>query len=378
MNVPVHARSESDLDAAIYKIMRGSVPGLTIFVVTRDGVQWAKGFGVADIEANTSASADTVYMWFSLTKLVTATCILQLVEDGRLRLDDPALSHCGSIRVLRPTAWMEKITIRHLLSHSSGIGNPIPIRWVHQRDTPPPSPSAFLQRQLKRNAKLHTPPGETAKYSNLNYLVLGEIIASIAKQPYQEYVRERVLSPLGMSRTDFLVTEAMRGLRATPYQKRWSFMTPIFRLALPRWVFGNASDGFVSLNPFYVDGPAYGGLIGSAKDAAVFLRAHLRGGEVAGNRILTPESVALMQQITARGKTLDVALGWYRRTTQQHAWSLEHLGGGAGYFNVMRIYPDSGVGVLLMGNATTYDYAAIIDTVARYFFPEVAELEQHP
>jgi len=196
-------------------------------------------------------------------------------------------------------------------------------------------------------------------------LILGQIIASVANEPYQDYVRRNVLVPLRMSHTDFVIRDEMSQFGATPYQKRLSLMTPLFRLTLPRWVFGGRTDGFIALNRFYLNGAAYGGLIGSAEDAATFLRAHVNGGAVEGQRILSAESVALMQTIAAYGPRLAVGLGWCRpNETRNTDTFLEHLGGGGGYFNVMRLYPRSSIGIVMMGNSTSYDYRRILAAIA--------------
>jgi CubicO group peptidase (beta-lactamase class C family) len=353
------------LEATILKAMQNAVPGLTIFVVKSDGVRWARAFGLADIATHSPASQHTVYMWFSMTKLVTATCVLQLAEHCQIDLDDPVVHYYAPFKLLRPFKWMESVTLRNLLNHTSGLSNPIPITWIHRPDQAAPDPDAFLSNLLARRLKLRFEPGSTASYSNVNYLILGQIIASVAKEPYQDYVRRNVLMPLRMSHTDFVFGGEISHLAATAYQKRWSWMTPLFRLALPGWVFGNRANGFVALNRFYLNGAAYGGLIGSAEDAAVFLRAHLNGGAVGGQRILSPESIALMQTITAHGPGLAVGLGWFGRSDVGSTDSfLEHLGGGGGYFNVMRLYPRSSVGIVMMGNSTSYDHNAILGVIA--------------
>lgn len=259
---------------------------------------------------------------------------------------------------------MESVTVRNLVNHTSGLSNPIPITWIHQPSQPAPDPDEFLSGLLRKHPKLRFEPGSTASYSNLNYLILGQIIASTANQSYEDYVRRRVLAPLGMSRTDFILAGEMSQLAATAYHKRWSWMTPLLRLLLPRGAFGERTDGFIALNRFYLDGAAYGGLIGSAEDAAVFLRAHLNGGAVEGQRILSPESVALMQTIAAHGRHLAVGLGWLRRSGTRNSDSfLEHPGGGGGYFSVMRLYPCSSVGIVMMGNSTSYDHEAILGEI---------------
>jgi CubicO group peptidase (beta-lactamase class C family) len=118
----------------------------------------------------------------------------------------------------------------------------------------------------------------------------------------------------------------------------------------------------MSLRRFVLDGSAYGGLVGTPGDAARFVRMHLRDGELDGTRVLEPDDAGSMRRIDRPGKRFDLGLGWFVPVKQRDARPrfVEHLGAGAGFFNVMRIYPDEGVGVLVMGNATKYD----IDRVA--------------
>jgi CubicO group peptidase (beta-lactamase class C family) len=135
------------------------------------------------------------------------------------------------------------------------------------------------------------------------------------------------------------------------------------RLLLPRWVIGEPAGRWVSLRPFLVDGPAYGGLVGPAEELARFLQLHLRDGELDGTRLLSPQATAAMRQISVHGRRYDLGLGWFRPASQRDADPpfVEHLGGGAGFFNLIRIYPTRGVGVAIMGNVTKYP----IDAVAR-------------
>ena len=111
-----------------------------------------------------------------------------------------------------------------------------------------------------------------------------------------------------MSRTGFNYPGEADGDVATGYQARLSPLTPVFRLMLPKGIVGANHGRFVAFNRFHVDGPAYGGLVGSARDAARFMAAHLNEGQLDGVRMLTPESVAAMQQIQASGRKLDVGL----------------------------------------------------------------------
>jgi CubicO group peptidase (beta-lactamase class C family) len=352
-------RPDAELHAVLRRLTMRKVPGLSAVVTSGERSLAEEAVGFADLAAGTPATLDTAYLWFSMTKIVTATAALQLVERGRLRLEDPVDRYLPEFP--KPRRGWPAVEVRHLLSHSAGLPNPIPLRWVHPSDRTARDPHEFTLELLARHRKLRFPAGSTANYSNLGYMALGEVISAAAEQRYEDYVRANLLGPLGMTRTDFGYRPDTRRDAATGYQSRMSPLTPLFRLMLPKGIVGESHGRFVSFHRFCVDGPAYGGLIGSARDAACFMAAHLNRGCANGVQILSGDSVARMQTITAAGRKLDVGLGWFRRHSDRRSaeryW--EHLGGGGGFFNMMRIYPAWGVGVLVMGNATSYDHQAI-------------------
>jgi CubicO group peptidase (beta-lactamase class C family) len=311
-------------------------PALSVAVVTPGGV-WSEGFGLADIEAAKPADADTVYLWFSMTKLVTATAVLQLADRGQLDLDSPVVN---LVARFPRRGGGSRVTSRHLLSHSGGIANPIPVGWVRLSDAPAEDLDAFTARLLNKHARLRGEPGRRARYSNLGYLVLGEVIQAASGATYPEFVRAQLLEPLAMTTSDFVYRADMTACAATGYHPRFSGSTPLLRLMTPSGIFDHRVGKFWALSRFCVQGAPYGGLIGTVSDAARFLDLHLDPGSHPG--VLSENAVLAMQQTTARGPKLDVGLGWFRRHSDPpdsgHYW--EHLGGGGGFFNTMRIYPD--------------------------------------
>jgi CubicO group peptidase (beta-lactamase class C family) len=180
-------------------------------------------------------------------------------------------------------------------------------------------------------------------------------------------VRGEIPSPLGMDGTGFSYPDPAEQTAATGYQPLRRSFTPLFKAALPRrGVVGPRYGRYVTLNPFYVNGPPYGGLVG-VEETARFVLLHLNSGQAGGNRLLSPESVAEMRRITPRGAKRDFGLGWYRfrEAARKHLARVEHLGGGAGSWNVMRIYPEESLGVVMMGNTTLYDLESILDAIVR-------------
>jgi len=351
------------LEDVLRDLTARTVPGLAAVVVDRDRVVLERAAGLADIGAGRQMGIDSVCLWFSMTKIVTATAAMQLVDRGRLTLDDPVRAHLPGFPT--PRARWPEVTVRHLLSHSSGLGNPIPVRWVHPVGRPARDAHQFTLELLARHGRLRFAAGSRAVYSNLGYLALGEVIGAAGGQRYEDHVRRHILAPLGMSCTDFTYRADMDADAATGYQSRRSPMTPLFRLMLPQGVVAGNEGRFLAFHRFCVDGPAYGGLIGSVRDAARFMGAHLNAGRVGGIQLLSAESVDAMQTIQATGRKLDVGLGWFRRHGDRPSPEpyLEHLGGGGGFFNMMRIYPGRRTGVTLMGNATAYDHQQVAAAV---------------
>jgi len=134
----------------------------------------------------------------------------------------------------------------------------------------------------------------------------------------------------------------------------------VLTAVLPRGVVGRRHGRYLAYRPFYVVGPAYGGLIGGVDELARLALAHLNEGAVDGVRLLSPATTAAMRQIVPRGGTRDFGLAWYRPHSADPAGFVEHLGGGSGFFTVLRLYPERRLGIALMGNATRYDYEKII------------------
>jgi CubicO group peptidase (beta-lactamase class C family) len=345
---------------AVRAMMRASaVPGLSVAVVDRDGVLLAGGFGLADRARNRPATASTSYLWFSMTKVVTATAALRLADEGRLDLDAPAAEYVGCLRA----PGTAQPSVRQLLNHTAGLGNPLPIRWAHATTGEAPDPEALLRRVMARRRPYRYPVGGSARYSNVGYLALGQIIAAASGMPFTEYVTRAVLRPAGMAHTGFHHADGAD--RATGYIKAPGIADALLRRLLPSGVAGHRDGPYLTLNDFAVDGPAYGGLIGDVLDAGRFLRLHLREGELDGIRVLSAPSARRMRCIDQAGKPFHHGIGWFRRPADTTEKWAEHFGTGAGYWNVMRLYPDRGIGVVVMTNSTTsYDFEPLFALLA--------------
>jgi CubicO group peptidase (beta-lactamase class C family) len=186
---------------------------------------------------------------------------------------------------------------------------------------------------------------------------------------FESYVEQAVLGPAGMTDTAFALPAGLEA--ATGYVRLPKVADPLVRRVLPAGVVGTRHRDRLSFNPFYVDGPAYGGLVGSVLDVGRFLQLHLRDGELDGRRVISPANARLMRAIDRPGTRFDHGLGWFRRRPRRTGegvgdW-VEHLGTGAGFWNVMRLYPARGLGVAIMANTSSaYDFDPLFaEVVAR-------------
>ena len=351
--------TERALADRLGSLIRRRPPGIAVAVIRAGEATASAAAGRADIAQRVDASPRMVCPWFSMTKIVTATAAMRLVDRGVLDLDEPLVRYVPPFHRLEPRVSAARITARHLLTHSAGLVNPIPLRWIHAPDAPAVDQDAFLDGLLAKHSKLRFEPGTRSSYSNLSTLALGVAMTNATGTAFPDLVKAEVLDPLEMRATGFSYSDEMASRAAVGYHSRWS---PL-RFLLPRWVRGESSGRWLALERFLLDGQPYGGLVGSLEDAARFLRMHVEDGAIDGRQILRAETARTMREIVMPGRRFDLGLGWFRpaKHRSDDLQFVEHLGGGAGFFNVIRTYPGRRAGIAVMGNATKYD----IDAVAR-------------
>lgn len=189
------------------------LPGLSIGIVHGDELVWARGYGMADVESATPATPQTLYRLGSVTKLFTATAVMQLRDRGLLRLDDPVRRHLPWFSVESDFAGEPEITIRHLLTHTSGLPREgaFPYWTTHSF----PDRAALIERLPSQRAVY--PPGTRYKYSNLGMALLGEVVAAVSGELYDEYLERHVFAPLGMDGTSVRPDAGERDRLATAY-----------------------------------------------------------------------------------------------------------------------------------------------------------------
>ena len=357
---PERARDAADLDAFFARLVAsGNPPGLSAAVVKDGRVVYEQAFGLADGPRGIAVTSDTTYHWWSMTKIPTAVAVLQLAEAGALELDAPVTTYLPWFDVEYPTADSPGVTVRHLLNHSAGLPDPMPrmIGWVHH-DEAPRDQTALVRQHLPAYRTLRFAPGTDAAYSNLNYMVLGALIEAVTGQSYEQYVTDRVLRPLGMTRTGFTYTPEMAAHEAVGSLPLVHLYTPLVPFLLDARALVRERHGrLLWFNRTYMDANPPSGLIGSARDVTRFMLAYLAGGEQNGEPVLSAEVVWAM---TYEGRAKGRGLGWAVGEERGRPY-LQHPGGGPGFATILRLYPRERLGVVVLANGTDLDY----DGVAR-------------
>ena len=275
-------------DALRTAIERGNVPGVVALVTDRKGVIYRGAFGVTDVESKRPMAVDSMFRIASMTKAVTSTALMQLIEQGKVALDDPVDKYLPEMAklpvfqsfdaatgayVLRPST--RPMTVRHVLTHTSGLGYPFTSAIL--RDFKPRAGESYA------NGPLLFEPGERWHYGTSTDIV-GRLVEKVSGEKLEDYFLRHILVPLKMSDTSYNIPEG-KAARVVASQQRD----------------GERMDGKIVLQspqpPLTVAMPiGGGGLTSTADDYGRFVRMLLNGGQLDGARVLKSETVALMGQ----------------------------------------------------------------------------------
>lgn len=209
VGVASSAVAADDVDRFIEAEMKKSqAPGISLAVVKDGKIIKSSGYGFANLEHQVPTRPETVFQSGSLGKQFTAAAVLLLMEDGKLGLDDPISKYLDNT----PEAW-KPITIRHLLTHTSGIGDLGPPKLNYRLDY-----TEADQVKLAAEVPVQFAPGEKWKYSNTGYVLLGVVIHKVSGQFYGDLLHERIFKPLEMNTTRILNEEEIIPNRAAGYR----------------------------------------------------------------------------------------------------------------------------------------------------------------
>ena len=346
---------ESVLDALI-----GSrTPGLQYLALNSEGPIFQYNAGQADIQRQRPMVASTTLNAYSMSKAITAAAVLLLVQSRTIRLDEPLA------RYVRLTPYSPLITIQQLLSHTSGIPNPIPLRWVHpisaHKDF---NEVAALNAVLRKNPRLSSEPGSKFAYSNIGYWLLGEVVAKVTGGPFTAFVSEHVIRPLGIPVQDLLFCIPDLDSHAQGYLEKYCVTNLVKGFLIDRELIGTYEGRWLRIEPHYVDGPAFVGLLGTTRGFGAFLQDQLRGKSVLFDT--ETQSLFFTQQHTRNRTLIPMTLAWHIGIDRNRPYYFKE-GGGGGFRCMMRVYRYAQIATVIMANATGFDAGGVLDSVDRYF-----------
>lgn len=323
------------------------VPGLVYGIVVDGKLVHVRGTGVQDVDSKRPVTADTLFRIASMSKAFTALAILKLRDEGKIALDTPAEAYVPEMRGWKmPTADSPRITVRNLLTHSAGFVEDNP--WGDRQQV---LPEADFTAMLRAGVPFANAPGLDMEYSNFGYATLGRIISNVAHVRYQDYIRQTLMTPLGMTSTGYDIFKSPQARRAIGY--RWQD---------DQWV----------REPDMIDGAfgAMGGVETSANDYAHWVAFLLSGWPARDGADAGPVRRATIRDIVTGDNFATAAMRnpaaggtpCRQATAYGMAWRViddcdlgrivTHTGGYPGYGSVVMLLPDKGVGIFAFASRT--------------------------
>jgi D-alanyl-D-alanine carboxypeptidase len=315
------------------------VPGLALAVVRDGRVLKERGYGLASVELDVPASPATVFEIGSVTKQITAACVMLLVEEGKVGLDDPVSKYIPE----SPDTW-RGVTVRHLLTHTSGIKNYNGLAGFELTEH-------LTRAEFVKRIGAYPPlfaPGEAHSYGNVNYSLLGYVVEQASGKPYWQFVNERIFRPLGMTSAHDRDPRYVLKNRAQGYE----------------WEDGQLVGRDYDLTDVF----AAGAVVSTVQDLEKW------GAAFFGGRVLKPSS---LEQVWTpvrlnSGKTYPYGFGWYVETLRGHAVR-RHTGQTAGFAASIAYFPDDRLTVIVLCNLGTQGVAGRIgQAVAKLYVPALS------
>ena len=357
-----HAMTTEDVGAFLdgiipQQLAREDIAGAVVSVVKDGKILFAKGYGYADVVKKVPVSPDnTLFRPGSISKLFTWTAVMQLVEQGKLDLDRDMNDY---LDFKIPATFAKPITLRNAMTHTPGFEETVQELFVRdEKDLKPVGD--YLKAHLP--ARIY-PPGTTPAYSNYATSMAGYIVQRVSGQPFDDYIEQHILNPLGMKHSTF-------------------------RQPLPETLSPLMSKGYdVASQPAkkfeFVEAAPAGSSSVSAMDMTRFMRAHLQDGQFEGAQILKPETVRLMhaRQFENHPDMNAMALGFYEETRNGHR-IIGHAGDTEAFHSDLHLIPDAQTGFFISYNsagkgevrAREAVWHAFLDRYFPYEIPEAAKV----
>lgn len=358
----------SGLDESIIKDMNAyALAGLAVGVIYDGELVYSKDFGFSNIEEKKPVTADTIFRIASISKTFTGIAIMQLVEQGKINLDDPVNQHLRAYKVLHRDTGAPPVTIRHMLTHVAGIGE---TRDIADIVRPVIGLAADMKKPVLSMAEYYsgqlTPevyPEQKWAYSNHAFATLGQLVEDVSGVPFAQYMIKNIFEPLGMFKTDYVLSERVRPELAQGYKwKKGKFIPiPYQRLVTT----------------------GCGAVHSSIHELALYTAALMNGGANEHGRVLKPETLAQMfeSQLPYDQRVFTMGLAFFLLNKFPGHRVVEHSGGWPGFISEMLVAPDDKLAVIVFTNtssgAPTFIAERILNSLLRLPDPILTFKEQN-
>ncbi|MDQ6831512.1 MAG: beta-lactamase family protein, partial [Gemmatimonadota bacterium] len=315
-------------------------PSVAVAVSKGGKIIWEEGFGYADIASHTPATATTLYSMASISKPITATGLMKLVEAGKVDLDRPANDYLGKGKITGLAGDARAATVRRVMSHTAGL--PLHYRFFYDGSS---ERRPSMDEAISRYGIVVYPPGDVYNYSNLGYGIVEEIIAHVSGKPYEEYMRNEVFLPLGMPTTTISTGKGLQHA-ATRY------------------------DGKLEPIAFYdFDHRGASAVYTSAHELVRFGIFHLRDHLADQTRILKDSTIAAMERRYTPGDTITgYGLGWGIDDSNGFR-IVSHTGGMPGVSTILFLYPAEDMAIVALTNQSSRIALDVTLEIARAVLP---------
>jgi CubicO group peptidase (beta-lactamase class C family) len=340
---PAHDQWSSVRDTIRALMTRANVPSVAVAVARGHQIIWEEGFGWADRERMIRATPNTMYSLASISKPMTATGLMTLVERGKIDLDKPANDYLGVGKLTGLAGDASGATVRRVMSHTAGL--PLHYQFYYANQS---YPVVSNDETIARYGILVNPPGEVYEYSNLGYGIIDQIMSRSSGQDYADFMRANVFMPLGLTHTSVGIAPGLEPYVAQRYDLKQRLI------------------------PFYdFDHRGASAIFSSAHDLVRFGMFHLKDHLADQRAILKDSTITAMQQAVAPA---NYGLGWIVDERNGLKF-VSHTGGMPGVQTGLNLYPAEDVAIVVLINAVA-DAPKVTHEIERIILPRYAEAQR--
>lgn len=342
---------ETKIDEYIMEyVSRASIAGLNVSITRNDSIVYSKAFGYRNMDTQQPMKLNYFFHWASVSKTFVATAVVQLVEQGKLNLDEKLITYLPYFKLKDDN--YKNITLRQMLNHTSGIGDVDDYEWDKpQYDEG--APERYV-RSLA-NDKMLFAPGTGWQYSNNAFEILGVVITKVSGMPFETYIKKNILDPLEMTTTSFIYPDIPDSLRVSGHV----------------WAAGPEVSDVYPYNRIHAPSST---LNSSVLEMTHYAMAHLHHGEYNGNRILSDSSYNLLWSNSVSVEDgPEVGVSWFLEE-RNGTRLVSHAGGDTGFRSFLLLVPDKNISIEIASN---YEFTRTGD-LGRFLLDIVMGVEPGP